>query len=167
MPLTQYPYRVFSLNEELKEWSCLICGSRVSVGNGIGGAGTRWGVKKAHTILKCAENFADRSGGIENACRRFSEILKSRDKIDEVIAAFRAAVIPYRMLPVPDTTAGSRELTGIGEDSPVRKPHQIFNPVGCSVAKYFTLGDGRKQLFLGKVDEIVIAPVRNADRVLV
>jgi hypothetical protein len=71
---------------------------------------------------------------------------------------------------MPGTTSGSHDVIDISEDAPVsraRVPHSVFNPVGCSVAKYFTLRDGQKHLFLGKVQEIVIAPVRNEERLLV
>ncbi len=71
---------------------------------------------------------------------------------------------------MPGTTYGTRDVTDIGEDAPVSKarvPHSVFNPVGCSVAIYCTLWDDLKHLFLGKVMEIVIAPVRNEERLLV
>jgi hypothetical protein len=51
-------------------------------------------------------------------------------------------VAHFRMAPMSDTTSVPRDVTDIGEYAPVsraRVPRSIFNPVGCSVAKYFTL----------------------------
>ncbi len=167
---TLYPYRVFQINTESLKWTCLICGNQANVVKVSRGAITSSAVRKTHTILTCAKSFANRWDAIEVACKRLYEVLKSRDKREDVFAAFTSAVSHFRMSPMPGTTCGSRDAIYINKGAlflRARVSHSVFYPVGCSVAKYFTSRDGQKHLFLGKVHGIVIAPVRNEEQLLV
>jgi len=181
MASTLFPSRVFELvkeienNEDIFVWKCNICTRRAVVCRGSSGSVTITAVRKSHTILKCSQGFAsvpDRDHAIESACLRLTEILKRRDKKEVIIAAFRACVAKFRTLEVPQTSAAADcgEDAGDG-DAVVTKlvvpPSSVFNPVGRSVAKYFSVTNDRKQLFLGKVDRILPVPVRNSDRILV
>ncbi len=90
----------------------------------------------------------DREKTIDSACQRLRDILKIRDKKDEVVVAFITGLgkLPTVDMTLPTTSSGVVEEDAgegdAGEVAPVGKqmaPHSsVFNPVGRSVAKYLS-----------------------------
>jgi hypothetical protein len=181
-----FPSRVFESRNVMEGnvarpvWKCLICERLIDSKWGISTSISVVAVRKKHTILQCCASFAaipDREQAIDSACQRLMDILKRRDKKDEVLVAFRTGLgkLPTVDMTLPATGSGDVEDGAgegdVGEVAPVGKPTaptpSVFNPVGRSVAKYFSLESGRKELHLGKVGGLLPLAVRNENRVLV
>ena len=55
-------------------------------------------------------DFSDREHAIDFACQWLTEILKRRDKKEEILAAFRVGVAKFRTVLVPHTSTGLEDV---------------------------------------------------------